>query len=82
MARSAKGHQDELEDDEEEEEFLTANTSTSLNKGLSLSSLSLSLSLVWLCNTRQGLSIDSLMGVSKFLSFYLFDSILQFNFQF
>lgn len=32
MARSAKGHQDELEDDEEEEEFLTANTSTSLNK--------------------------------------------------
>ncbi|XP_027926322.1 transcription factor BIM2 [Vigna unguiculata] len=31
MARSAKGHQDELEDDEEEE-FLTANTSASLNK--------------------------------------------------
>ncbi|CAJ1835516.1 unnamed protein product [Sphenostylis stenocarpa] len=31
MARSAKGHQDELEDDEEEE-FLTANTSSSLNK--------------------------------------------------
>jgi len=37
MARSAKGHQDELEDDDEEEEFLTANTSTPLNKGLSLS---------------------------------------------
>jgi len=79
MARSAKGHQDELEDDDEEEEFLTANTSTPLNKGLSLS---LSLYVVWLCNTPQGLSIYSLMGVSKFLSFYLFHSILQFNFQF
>lgn len=80
MARSAKGHQEELEDDEEEE-FLTANTSTSLNKGFFFF-FSLSLSVVCLCITPQGLSIDSLMGVSKFLSFCLYDSILQFNFQF
>ncbi|RDX66615.1 Transcription factor BIM2 [Mucuna pruriens] len=32
MARSAKGHQDEFEDDEEDEELLTGNTSSALNK--------------------------------------------------